>query len=228
MYALLITKDPDDKAIYTLALTRAGVSVTTVTTLDKAIEHWRQQPMDLMVLALSMAEMPDPVEAIGRLRIEAKAPLVIVRDGLNEELHCQLLRAGADLVVAPSTGLKLLIAQLQVLLRRANMVPNFSLPTMTVGACRLDPSTRTVEVTDKAPIRLTHLEFRLIYTLMVNRGQVVSTDAIVESVWGYTGQGDRTLVRGLVNRLRAKIEADPRSPQIILTIPGIGYSLNPD
>ena len=48
-------------------------------------------------------------------------------------------------------------------------------------------------------------------------------ESIVERVWGYTGQGDRDLVRGLVSRLRVKVETDPRQPEYIQTIPGIGY-----
>jgi two-component system alkaline phosphatase synthesis response regulator PhoP len=50
----------------------------------------------------------------------------------------------------------------------------------------------------------------------------------VERVWGYTNQGDRDLIRGLVSRLRAKVEADPRKPQYILTVPGVGYSFRGD
>ena len=56
------------------------------------------------------------------------------------------------------------------------------------------------------------------------RGQILPTETIVEHVWGYTGQGDRDLIRGLVSRLRAKVETDHRKPQYILTTPGIGYS----
>jgi DNA-binding response OmpR family regulator len=88
----------------------------------------------------------------------------------------------------------------------------------------LDPATRTVQVVGQPPRRLTHLEFRLLYTLMVNRGQVLSTETIVEHVWGYTGQGDRDLVRGLIRRLRLKVELEPGKPVYILTVPGVGYS----
>jgi DNA-binding response OmpR family regulator len=63
---------------------------------------------------------------------------------------------------------------------------------------------------------------------MINRGQVLPTETIVERVWGYTGQGDRDLVRGLVSRLRIKLEADPHEPKYILTVPGIGYTFNND
>jgi DNA-binding response OmpR family regulator len=97
---------------------------------------------------------------------------------------------------------------------------------LSTAGLTLDPTTRVVEVSGKAKQRLTQLEFRLLYTLMINRRQVIPTETIVERVWGYTGQGDRDLVRGLVSRLRVKIEADPRDPRYILTVPGIGYSFH--
>jgi DNA-binding response OmpR family regulator len=63
---------------------------------------------------------------------------------------------------------------------------------------------------------------------MIHSGQILPTETIVEQVWGYSGKGDKDLVRGLVRRLRAKIEVDPRHPQRILTAPGVGYSFASD
>jgi DNA-binding response OmpR family regulator len=103
-------------------------------------------------------------------------------------------------------------------------VPLFSLPTLSLGGLTLDPATRTVKISDHPSKRLTHLEFRLLYTLMIHHAQVLPADTIVERVWGYSGRGDRELVRGLISRLRAKIEEDPRHPSYILTVPGVGYS----
>jgi DNA-binding response OmpR family regulator len=58
---------------------------------------------------------------------------------------------------------------------------------------------------------------------MTNIGQIIPTGQIVEHVWGYSGEGNRDLVRGLVQRLRSKVEPEPRKPRYILTEPGIGY-----
>ena len=113
-------------------------------------------------------------------------------------------------------------------MRRAGTVPLFSLPTLSQAGLTLDAAARTVQVTGRPPRRLTHLEFRLLYTLMSHRGQILPSDMIVERVWGYSGEGDRDLVRGLVSRLRAKVEAEPRNPLYIHTVPGVGYSFNPE
>jgi DNA-binding response OmpR family regulator len=60
---------------------------------------------------------------------------------------------------------------------------------------------------------------------MVYSGQIIPTENIVEQVWGYSGEGNRDLVRGLIQRLRSKIEPDKRNPYYILTEKGIGYYL---
>ena len=221
MYALLIADDADDTAIFSLVLQRAGLAVTVAKDLEQSMQNWSEQGGDMILLSLST---PSPQEQVQRVRAETLTPLVIATDTPNENLHCELLKLGADLVTAPPVSAKLLIAQIGVLMRRTAGVPTFSLPSLTAEGLSLSPENRTIEVSGKTTQRLTHLEFRLLYTLMINRGQVIPTETIVERVWGYTGQGDRDLIRGLVSRLRAKVETDPHNPQYILTVPGIGYS----
>jgi DNA-binding response OmpR family regulator len=221
MYALLVAEDADETAILSMILQRAGLAVTTAKDLDRAMKNWSERPADIVLLSL-----PDrsPQDQVSQVRAETQVPLILAVNSLDERLHCELLKIGADLVVAPPVSAKLLIAQVTALMRRSGTVPTFSLPTLSAGGLTLDPTTRTVEVTGKPNQRLTHLEFRLLYTLMINRGQVIPTETLVERVWGYTGQGDRDLVRGLVSRLRSKVEVDARNPQYILTVPGVGYS----
>jgi DNA-binding response OmpR family regulator len=165
---------------------------------------------------------------VRRIRNETAVPIIVIVDRAEESVHCRLLECGADLVVQRPYSARLLIAQVRALLRRAGGVPLFSLPTLSIAGLSLDPTTRTAQVAGQPPKRLTHLEFRLLYTLMIHSGQVLPTETIVEQVWGYEGRGDKELVRGLVRRLRAKIEPEPHEPQYILTAPGIGYSVASD
>lgn len=120
---------------------------------------------------------------------------------------------------------------MRALLRRSSGMPIFSLPTLSLAGLTLNPDTRTVQVAGRPEQRLTHLEFRLLYTLMINRGQVIPTETIIDRVWGYGGRGDGYLVQGLrslISRLRAKVEIDPQQPRYILTMPGVGYSFRKD
>jgi DNA-binding response OmpR family regulator len=219
MYALLISEDPEETSLLSLVLQHAGLATTARAGLERALQGWSGRPADLVIVALPK---PDPLAQVHRVRAETEVPLIVIVDPIPESTHYALLEAGADLVVIRPYSSRLLAAQVRALLRRARGVPVFSLPTLSIAGLTLDPATRIVEVGGHTR-RLTHLEFRLLYTLMIHRGQVLPTDTIVERVWGYSGEGDRELVYGLVNRLRAKVEADPRNPRYILTVAGVGY-----
>lgn len=223
MYALLISEDADERAIFSVVLQRVGLAVSTAKDLDLAMKRWPDHPADIILLALHNLSPQDQVRCV---RAETEVPLILVVSGISEELHYTLLKAGADLVLRRPYSGRLLIAQVEALLRRAGGVTLFSLPVLSLVGLTLDPATRTVDVDNRPSRRLTHLEFRLLYTLMTHRGQVLPTEAIVERVWGYSGEGSRELVRGLISRLRSKVEPDPRQPRYILTVPGVGYSFS--
>jgi DNA-binding response OmpR family regulator len=220
MYAMLLVQNTDERMIISLALQRAGLAVTTASDLERAMKSWLERPADLLLLAIR----GDPLTQIRRARAETEVPVVMIVEHVDEDCHCQLLQAGADLVLHRPFSARLLVAQVQALMRRAGSVPLFSLPTLSQAGLTLDSGARIVQVEGRPPRQLTHLEFRLLYTLMSHRGQILPTEIIVERVWGYSGQGDKELVRGLVSRLRAKIEIEPRNPRYILTVPGVGYS----
>jgi DNA-binding response OmpR family regulator len=221
MYALLVADDPDETALLSLVLQRAGLASTSSNNLERSLQVWNERPADLIVIALNE---PEPRAQVRLVRGTTEASLIVVVDPINERQHYALLEAGADLVISRPHSNRLLVAQVRALLRRAGGVPLFSLPTLSIAGVNLDPATRTVEVNDRPARRLTHLEFRLLYTLMIHRGQILPSDIIVEKVWGYSGRGDRELVRGLVSRLRAKVEPEPASPRYIITVPGAGYT----
>jgi two-component system response regulator RegX3 len=222
MYALLLAHNADESAVLRLTLQRAGFASRVSTDLGQSVEDWDNKPSDLILLAFK-----DEVEIqqIQTLRSKTEVPIVLITIPLSEDLHINLLEAGVDLVIYRPFSARLLISQLRALMRRAMGVSVFNLPSFTSGDLILDPSVRTVQVNDQSPIHLTRLEFRLLYTFMVHSGQVLSNETLVERVWGYTGKGDTDLVRGLVKRLRSKIEPEPPSPRYLLTVPGVGYKL---
>ena len=225
MYALLLAEDSDEQSILSIVLQRSGLAVNKAQHLERTMQTWLERPVDVIMVALSR---PGLTEQVKLVRAEAQVPLILVANPLVEQQHVSLLEMGADLVVIRPYSARLLIAQVRTLMRRAKSVPLFSLPTLKVAGLSLDPTSRVVQVAGKPANRLTHLEFRLLYTLMIHSGQVLPVETIVERVWGYNGRGDRDLVRGLISRLRAKIEEDPRNPYYILTVPGVGYSFRED
>ncbi len=222
MYALLLARNPDERAVLALVLQRAGLAVTVGNDLGRALRVWLERPADLILWALDQDAPAD----LRRIRTETTVPVIVVTDRLDEAFHYELLEVGADLVMPRPFSARLLIAQVRALLRRAGGIPLANLPSMSLLDLTLDPASRTVTVAGQTPRRLTHLEFRLLYTLMTHRDQVLPTETIVEHVWGYSGAGDKDLVRGLVRRLRTKVEPDPSKPRYVVTVPGLGYAFS--
>lgn len=227
MQALLVTHDDIERSVLTLVLQRIGLTSRPVSQAEPALSSWPEHPADLIVLA---AELPLGQEQaiVLKFRGVAAVPIVAVVDSLREQLHIALLEAGADLVVQRPYSSRLLMHQISALMRRAGGIPTFSLPSLTIADLSLDPGRRLVRLRGRSARRLTQLEFRMLYTLMVNQGQVMPADLLVEQVWGYSGEGNRDLVRGLINRLRSKVEPIPKEPRYILTIPGAGYTFGPE
>lgn len=222
MQALLISPHNDETAVLTVILQQAGFSVRSIMDLERAIESWPEQPSDLILITLS-GEDGSSLTRVKQMRAHTATPIVVIADLISEGYQVQLLEGGADLVVGKPYGTRLLLAQIRALLRRSAGVPFFSLPTLEQGNLSLDPASRCVTLAEGEPKHLTQLEFRLLYALMTHAGQIMPAENIVEHVWGYSGEGNRGLVRGLVQRLRAKVEPDPRNPEYILTEPGVGY-----
>jgi len=220
MDALLITDNFQDEAFLTQVIRLAGMIAHTAHELGLPLERWDEEPADFIILAL---RRPAPLEAVREVRRIAIVPLVVIVDRITEDEHVTLLDAGADWVSERPYSARLLVGYAKVLARRAFGVTRTSLPLLSHEELQLDPAARTVRVGENQPQRLSQLEFRLLHTLMVHRGQVLPTETIVEHVWGYTGEGDRSLVRGLINRLRMKIEPNPNNPQYIRTVPRVGY-----
>ncbi|HMK07485.1 MAG TPA: response regulator transcription factor [Anaerolineales bacterium] len=221
MQAILVTADADERDILTFVLRHAGLAVTSSIDLEQVTATWLERPADLIVVAGDPAK--PLLKDIAALRGVTEVPVIVFLDEASESTQLALVRAGVDLVLRRPVSPLLLEAYAQSLLRRAGAAAAFAVPTLDLHEIMLDPTARTVRLADGLPRRLTQLEFRLLYLLMTHRGQVLPTDTIVERVWGYSGEGDRDLVRGLISRLRKKIEADPDRPVYIQTIPGIGY-----
>lgn len=227
MLTLLFAPDADEAAVLTLVLQRAGFEVRLVTEAEQMAQGWQDRPTELFFFAFNEEKNPTP-EFISQLRLENQAPIVVVFEKGDESSQVTLMEAGADLIFVRPYSPRLLVAQLRALMRRSSGMPYFSLPALSQAGVTLDPAKRSVQVSEKQAARLTQLEFRLVYALMTHPGRVIPSENLVEYVWGYGGGGDASLVRGLVSRLRSKIEPDPSNPKYIVTEAGIGYYFEPE
>jgi DNA-binding response OmpR family regulator len=226
MRASIYSYHLDEAAILQLVMQQAGFEPALTRDAEKLIENWADRPSDFVMLSFGGDDQVT-VDLVERFRSQSLVPILLIVDRLPEDVQVSLLEAGADLVIERPYQIRFLIAQIRALMRRSAGLPFFSLPILTQSGVMIDPSTRTIQVDDGEIKRLTQLEFRLLFTLMTHAGRVLPAETLVEYVWGYSGEGNRGLVRGLVQRLRTKVEPDPTNPKYIVTEPGLGYRFDP-
>ncbi|WP_082938988.1 response regulator transcription factor [Mitsuaria sp. 7] len=184
---------------------------------------------DLLVLDVMLPGV-DGLEICRRARAMPHYVPIVIISARGGELHRILgLELGADDYLAKPFSVLELVARVKALLRRAEaMSRSARLDAGSVGLDGLfiDPVARLAQLDGRA-IELTPREFDLLYFFARQPGQVFSRLDLLNAVWGYNHEGYEHTVNTHINRLRAKIEADPSNPARILTVWGRGYKMAP-
>jgi DNA-binding response OmpR family regulator len=221
MKALIVDDDRVLADVVAFALQREGFQVIQAYDGPSALAWWAEEKPDLIILDVNLPKM-DGFTVCQRIRKEADTPIIMltVRGENGDVVHG--LELGADDYITKPFSPGQLVARARAVLRRTGIPPIRAI--RKVGDLELAASRREVRISGHNPILLTPLEGRLLECLMVNVGQILPYDSIIDHVWGPRG-GDRDMLRQLVRRLRGKIETDPANPVRIKTIPGLGYGL---
>src|SRR3990170_6448476 len=222
MKALIVDDDRVLADVVAFALRREGFHVIQAYDGLSALQRWAEDKPDLIVLDVNLPKM-DGFTVCQRIRREADTPIIMLTVRGEDDDIVHGLELGADDYIAKPFSPRQLVARAQAVLRRAGQA---SAPAPTrAGDLLISPNRREVRVGSGEAIALTPLEGRLLSHLMANAGFVVTSEALIDHVWGPRG-GDRDMLRQVVRRLRAKIEPDPAQPEYIRTVPGLGYGLN--
>jgi two-component system response regulator RegX3 len=163
--------------------------------------------------------------------MHSQVPVIMLTAFDSEDDKVRGLDLGADDYLAKPFSHRELVARIRATLRRTGIRevrPREDLSTrLQVGALSLDAADHSV-IAHGQPVGLAPTEFRLLQCLMANAGHVVSTQELLKQVWGYTDPvSSADVVRVTAHRLRHKIEQDPRHPQLLHTIAGVGILLKP-
>lgn len=221
MQAIVISDNLENADLFAHILRKEGMAVAMSKQIQRIVPTLVERPVELILYSTTIRG--ELGEIVSDIRKVSAAVIVIVVNTMTEDEHCDLLDAGADWVLTRPLSTRLLTRYLRRLLRHTSHVPMAVLPEIASSEVILNAAARTVQLPGREPKRLTQLEFRLLYVLMATPGYVFTTDELVERVWGYEGEGNRGLVRGLVRRLRRKIEPNSDEPQYILNVPSHGY-----
>jgi two-component system response regulator RegX3 len=223
---LLVSDEPESGRIWAFALQQMGLEVVLTNTSRDALEEWAAGGLDLLIIDIHTPRL-DGIDLCRRIRAEAVNPILLFSPRGDEAHILEAYQAGVDECVVKPVSPALFLAKTRAWLRRSWMIPTGALNCLQAGALRLDPARREVVTAEGSAVKLSTLEFRLLHLLMGHEGQVLPSDLIVDRVWGHAGEGDNTLLKNLVYRLRRKIEPDPGQPRYIQTVAGEGYILLP-
>jgi len=208
-------------------LEREGFATIWKTSGVEGIEYARMHNPHLIVLDI---RLPDGsgLDFCRQMRQSKLHQPILMLTVQREEIDKVLgLEMGADDYMTKPYSLRELLSRVRALLRRSygELATINSNDIIYVADMVLDRASGQVSRGNES-LNLTPIEFRLLSFFAQNRGQALSRQQILDAVWGYSAdvESDRT-VNVHIRRLREKIELDPSQPQIILTVPGIGYRL---
>jgi DNA-binding response OmpR family regulator len=222
---LIIGEDVKSINILTFILRQEGYDVNSMVDQSQADQAGTDYLTDLIIFDEDTIDS-SVLRRIETMRGSSSVAMLLISNATIEDEIIGAYDAGIDDHIAKPYSYRLLLAHVNAQLRRARVVPSSLVPNLNISNLSLDPERHTVTLHTGHVKQLTNLEFRLLYCLVMNRGHVLSTETIIEKVWGYTGEGDRNLLKSLISRLRSKVEPSPREPKLITTVPGVGYTFN--
>ncbi|HLH62567.1 MAG TPA: ATP-binding protein [Ktedonobacteraceae bacterium] len=199
-----------------------------VYTTGHGIQFLRQldlEDFDILMLSTRLADMSG-LELLQRLREFSQAPVVMLCDECDEDERVRYLDVGADDLLTKPFHMQELLARVRVLLRRksSDSEQSTSEALFTTGDLTIDYAQHQVLLQDR-PVQLSRTEYKLLSTLAQNVGRVMTHELLLERVWGAEYNREVDFIWVYISRLRRKIEADPRHPRYILTVPDVGYKL---
>lgn len=220
MTLIMVVDDDQDLAeMLGIVLTSSGFDVDMVSRGDEALEVFRNNPPDLVLLDVMLPGI-DGIEVCRLIRKESMVPIVMLSAKGETQDVVRGLEAGADdYMQKPFRDKAELIARIRTRLRRTNSDVT---GLLSIGDITIDVTAHEVR-RGTTLIQLTRLEFDLLVALAKDPGRVFTRDALLSEVWGYRQTTDTRLVNVHVQRLRSKVEHDADRPEIIMTVRGVGY-----
>ncbi len=221
---LLVDDEDSIQKLLTYPLERDGFRVLQARDGEEALERFRNDHVDLVVLDVMLPRL-DGLEVCKRLRADSSVPIIMLTardDELDKVLGLEL---GADDYITKPFSIREFRSRVRAALRRAELSRpegGTDEPALQAGDLRIEPAKRTVIVRGRE-VKTTFVEFELLLAMATTPGRVFTRDMLLERIWGDSAYRDPRTIDVHIRHLREKIERDAKEPEYIFTVRGVGY-----
>jgi DNA-binding response OmpR family regulator len=227
---LLVDDEQPIQTLLSFPLQRDGYEVVQASDGNEALARFSEQSFDLVVLDLMLPRM-DGLEVCKRLRAKGSTVPIIMLTAKSEEIDKVLgLELGADDYITKPFSMREFRSRVKAALRRAGMARPESDDgddAIEVRGLRIDPTKRAV-TRNGDNVATTFVEFEILAALARSPGRVFTRDMLLSRVWGDSAYRDPRTIDVHIRHLREKIEADPKEPEYLFTVRGVGYRFRDD
>lgn len=221
---LIVEDDPEIRNFIKLYLTNDGYKIVEVDRGDLAIEVFKRENPDLVILDILLPGL-DGIEVCREIRKTSIVPIIVLSNKIDETDKIIGLTVGADDYITKPFSPRELSARIRTHLRRqmyytkkqqeGESVLKFENLTIDLERHRVICHNQAVELSAK--------EFNLLSYMAKHPGRIFNVEELFERVWGEYSYGDTRTVKVHISSLRKKIEKDPSNPEFIITVRGAGY-----
>ena len=204
-------------------LKQEGFSVTHVDEGPIALEIFSEESFDLIILYLMLPQISG-LDICRSIRKSSDVPIIMVTAKDSEADRVAGLELGADDYVTKPFSVRELMSRVRAVLRRATSQTSTKEKSLKAGNIEINLTKYEAKV-DNNKIDLTPREFELLYAFCENQGNLMSREQIFDEIWGYSFIGNTKTLDVHIQRIREKIEVDPKKPKRLITVRGVGYKL---
>jgi DNA-binding response OmpR family regulator len=220
---LLVDDEQAVQTLLTYPLRKEGYDVVAAMDGQEALDRFAEQRFDLVVLDIMLPKM-DGIEVCRRLRTHSQVPIIMLTAKGDEIDKVVGLEMGADDYITKPFSVREFRSRIKAALRRGKMAGRGPVgeEPIRAGQLEVDFERRTVRMRG-APVRLTYVEFEILTALASAPGRVFTRETLLEHVWGDSTYRDPRTIDVHIRHLREKLESDPKNPEYLFTVRGVGY-----
>jgi DNA-binding response OmpR family regulator len=224
---LLVDDEQSVQTLLSYPLRKEGYHVTSALDGREALDRFEEGRFDLVILDLMLPKLEgvpfDGVEVCRQLRKRSQVPIIMLTAKRSETDKVAGLEVGADDYITKPFSMREFRSRVRAALRRSRMVAGRPEEgTIDHGDLQIDIGRRTVTLHGEE-VKVTYVEFEILTALARSPDRVFSREALLEYVWGDSEYRDPRTVDVHIRHLREKLERNPKEPEFLFTVRGVGY-----